>query len=175
MFIKLAGATSLGIFIILGLATPAHAAKVNLTTSSVTLTEGQSQIITVTLDEPIVSSDPDNNMVTLTFASSNPSRLSVTDSPLVIPANQWSNSRTITLVATDDAIVNGDETITVTMSTNSGSEYYNGFSRTISVNVLDNDVATTLPEVGGSFISFGGFLLYALGASIYLVYKHKTY
>lgn len=144
----------------------ALAAKVNLAPASFTLMEGTSQTVTITLDEPIISSDPDQNFVTLSFNAGTSGRLLITPSVTTVPAAEWAQPHTFIVTAVDDGLVNGDADISVAMTTGGGSEYYNGFARTIAVHVVDNDTAgvasAQLPRVG----SGGNGALYALMASL---------
>lgn len=154
---------------LLGVSHPAHAAgRISLSPTPINLTEGQSQVVTVHLDEPLIGPESDGYLdVTITVA--NPSRLTTTSTTLSWTQNNWFENRTFTLNAVDDLVVNGDVADIVDVSVDSNSEYYAGFQPTFTVNVLDNDVVaealpTVLPEVGtgqsGSIM-----LLMAVGVS----------
>jgi len=128
----------------------ATAPKVNLTPSPITIIEGNSQQISIHLDEPIVASDLNPAYVDVNLTSSNPSRLSV-DTPTVSYAgNEWSQIKTFNISATDDALQNGNQTIVLSFITVSNSEYYNQFTGSVTVNLKDNEVAITSPTVDQS-------------------------
>lgn len=119
----------------------ASAAKINFNPASVSLTEGQSQVVQVTLDEPIICSDPGPPcQVSLAISTNAPDRVTIETSPVVFASNQWFQAFTFTVTAVDDSLVNGDITPTITIVNTSGSEYYNGFIPTFSIGVLDNDI-----------------------------------
>lgn len=119
----------------------ASAAKINFNPASVSLTEGQSQVVTVTLDEPIICADPGPPcQVSLAISTNAPDRVTIETSPVVFASNQWFQAFTFTVTAVDDSLVNGDITPTITIVNVSGSEYYNGFIPTFSIVVLDNDI-----------------------------------
>ena len=126
----------------------AWAAKVNSNTTAVTLTEGGSQTITVTLDEPIICSDPQDVCdVEIQIGSSDPTRVSTNIATLNWPANQWFQSRQFTISAIADGIHNASNTVVLNYSPiASNSEYYSNFdpaSITVTLNDLDPAPATT--------------------------------
>lgn len=134
-------------FLLVLLPQVASAAKVNFSPASVSLTEGQSRVVTVTLDEPIICSDPDIVcQVSLAISTNAPDRVTIDTSPVVFASNQWFQSLTFTVTAVDDSLDNGDITPVVTIINTSGSEYYNGFTPTFSISILDNDVAAPVVE-----------------------------
>lgn len=150
------------------------AGRVSMSPTPVNLTEGQSQVITVTLDEPIIAEEGEA-FVTLTITNTNPSRLTSSVSSVTWTGAQWAQSRTFTLTAVDDLVVNGDLTDVVDVSVTSNSEYYDAFAPAFVANVLDNDVQqVVLPEVlpavgdGSSGLAItcmallAGFVTYAL-------------
>ena len=81
-------AATLAGFVVLG--GSALAAKVNLSPQSLTLTEGQSQNIAVTLDEPIICMDLNTPCtVSLAISTNAPERVAITGSPVIFQFNEW--------------------------------------------------------------------------------------
>lgn len=123
------------------------AARINLAPSAVSLTEGESQEVTITLEEPIICADDEPPcQILLAISTNNPSRATITTSPVVIPANQWFTEFTFTVTAVDDELLNGDIAPTVTIENESLSEFYNGFIPTFAITILDNEVAQQAPQ-----------------------------
>ncbi len=93
----------------------AFAAKVNPSSASTNVTEGQSFDVTFTLDSPIIdppsSTDPD---VTLTFTPDDPSRLSFSPSTLQWTPSQWFQTRTVHLTSFTAVITYLDPASTTT-------------------------------------------------------------
>lgn len=153
----------------------AHAAgRVSISPTPVNLTEGQSRVITVTLQEPIIAAEGEA-FVTLNITTTNPSRLTTSVASVTWTGAQWAQSRTFTLTAVDDLLVNGDVSDLVDVSVVSNSEFYDGFAPSFVASVLDNDVNTVtlpavLPEVGHRSADLGvvvmalmaGVITYAL-------------
>lgn len=170
---------------LLGFSRPAHAAgRISLTPTPINLTEGQSQVVTAHLDEPIIGPESDGYLdITITITS--PSRLTATSTTLSWTQNNWYENRTFTLDAIDDQIVNGDANDIVDVSVDSNSEYYSGFQPAFVVNVLDNDVATpvvaptvlptVLPKVGTSSHEASYLLVAALlSCTTLILVRRKT-
>lgn len=105
--------------------------------ASKTLPEGVATTVSVRLDEPIICSVMDSGCgVDLTFVSSKPSQ--VTDGQSIHwAANEWNQFRTMTISTTNDHIYTGDQTITLSATAVSNSEYYNGFTITIPVTLTE--------------------------------------
>lgn len=153
---------------LLGFFNPAHAAgRISLTPTPISLTEGQSQVVTVHLDEPLIGPESDGYL-DVTITVTNPSRLTTTSTTLSWTQNNWFENRTFTLNAIDDQLINGDASNIVSVAVDSNSEYYGGFEPSFEVNVLDNDVAqpvttsTVLPKVGGQSHGVGTLFIAAL-------------
>lgn len=120
--------------------TQVMAAKINLSHPTIELTEGQSQTVTITLDEPIICPDMDETCnVQVSVSSNDEDRVSILNSPVIFPYTDWSHSYTFTITAIDDEIDNGDTTPIITLTTLSNSEYYSNFSPSLSLHILDND------------------------------------
>lgn len=127
------------------------AAKVNFNPSTVSLTEGQSQVVQVTLDEPIICEEVGPPcQVSLTIGTNAPDRASIDTSPVIIDSSQWSQTFSFTVSAVDDLLDNGDITPIITIVNTSGSEYYNGFIPTFSITILDNDITPAAAVVTSS-------------------------
>lgn len=122
------------------------AAKVNVTPTPVSLTEGQSQTISITLDSPIIGPGPGAAYFNLSPISGDVSRITVSPSTVSYTSPDWFQVRTFSITAIDDAVVNGDVSSNVSMTVDSDSVYYNGFLVSIPVTVNDNDIAITDPE-----------------------------
>ncbi len=135
-------------FVFLLLPHVVSAARVNFSPSSVSLTESQNRVVTVTLDEPIICADPGPPcQVSLAISTNAPDRVTIDTSPVVFASNQWFQAFTFTVTAVDDSLVNGDITPTISIVNTSGSEYYNGFVPTFSISILDNDVSSPAPTI----------------------------
>jgi len=124
----------------------ASAAKVNVTPTPVTLTEGQSQTISITLDSPIIGPGPGAAYFNLNPIPGDVSRITVSPSIVSYTAADWFQVKTFSITAVDDAVVNGNISSNVSMTVDSDSVYYNGFLVSIPVTVNDNDVAVTTSE-----------------------------
>lgn len=105
-------------------------------TSTVTEAGATVQLLCKLNSEPI--SD-----VTLNISSNKPDRLGISLSTLTFTSSNWNTPQPVILSATNDAIVNGDVTATVTLSTSSeGDTIYNELqSVTLPITIIDNDVA----------------------------------
>ena len=157
-----------GLLVVIGVAMTtlcsgvAHAAKINISPSNFSLTEGSSRVVQVTLDQPIISSDANPGYVTLNLASNAPGRVSISPSSLTWQFNEWLQSRTFTITAIDDNLRNFDVTPTFTLTTVSNSVFYSGFIPQLTATILDNEtdpdpqaseepppeLPSVLPEVG---------------------------
>lgn len=128
-----------------GMAQPvlAEAHNINLSPSSVTLTEGASQVIDVSLPEPLISPNGPGWLY-LELSSSNPTRANVSTPELYFEMNSWTEHQTFTITATDDMVVNGDTTVNINYSYVTESEYYGDYTGSLAVTVLDNDHAPTI-------------------------------
>ena len=81
--------------------------------------------------------------VTLDIVSDKPDRLLISSSALTFTPSNWNKLQHVVLSANNDALVNGDVTATVTLSTSSeGDSIYNELkSVTLPITIIDNDVA----------------------------------
>ena len=115
------------------------ALKVAPSPTSSTIIEGGQQVVSFTLDEPILAPPPDPAYVTLIITPSSPSRVSLSSTTLTWSSSEWFASKTITISAVNDALDNGDAAVTFSVLADSNSEYYQGYSNTFTITVLDND------------------------------------
>ncbi len=126
----------------------ASAMKVTVSPSSVTLPEnGGSQVYTVQLDEPIIAESGDA-FATISITSTD---TRVVTSPQVInfDATDWFNTKTFTVTTIGDFIHNTQNEVTLSFSTFSNSEYYNGHRTSATITLVDDDSA------GGAVLLFG--------------------
>jgi YVTN family beta-propeller protein len=140
--------------------------KLNLDPSSVALTEGGSQEIDVSLPEPIIG-NPDPGWLFIELTPDNPSRLSLdTRSMYYASPSDWTDHKTLTVSAYDDMVVNGDVAATISYTISSNSEYYDGYTGTLSVTIHDNDQppAITAP-VSGQNIPAGSLMVTGTSAA----------
>ncbi|MBP9738772.1 LPXTG cell wall anchor domain-containing protein [Candidatus Saccharibacteria bacterium] len=167
---------TLSFLILIATSAGVSAVKVNLTPASVTLVEGQSQVVTVTLDEPIICPVMDETcLVQIDVSSNTPDRVSITSSPVIFKSDQWFQPLTFTVTATDDSLDNGDVSPLFALPTTSNSEYYSGFNPSFTLGVTDNDepqtIATSSPtSTKPQLPATGtGTAVWALTATILLV------
>ena len=81
--------------------------------------------------------------VALNINSNKPDRLLISSSTLTFTSSNWNTLQHVVLSANNDALVNGDVTATVTLSTSSeGDSTYNELKNvTLPITIIDNDVA----------------------------------
>jgi len=133
-------------------ASTAYGLKVGPNPSSLSLTEGDSQLVTFRLDAPIIAITP-NPDVTVNFTVDDPTRVTLSVDSLVWPANEWSQMRSLTVNALEDGVHNDTNTVTVHYIATSASEYYNNFSGSLSVTLADLDPAPTTTTIAPSTTS----------------------
>lgn len=127
---------SLVSLITLGFCTNAYAvSRISASPSLFTLDEGgSSQVVTITLDEPIIS-DSGTPYVTLNFTSSDSSATNITPSTLNFTSSDWYVPQQITIDAPNNDVYGSSEDVTVSTVAESNSEYYSGFTLDIPVTV----------------------------------------
>lgn len=81
--------------------------------------------------------------VTLTIAGN--ADVDATPVSLTFTPGNWDTAQVISLAAIDDALVEGVETTTLTLTSHSGDAGYDGLTRTVSVQVNDNDAPPSPP------------------------------
>lgn len=139
---KLSSILYVCIFALLGLIlhgqTAVAANKITVSPSTVTITEGASQNVTISLSEPIICPDPLDCDLSLSFNSSDP-QASATPYPLVYQTSEWAQNKTLTIHTTADGIFSADKHITLSATTESNSEFYKGYVVTIPVTITNID------------------------------------
>jgi large repetitive protein len=123
------------------------AGKITVSPSSVTMAEGSSQDVSITLSQPVTCGGPPSCSVDLSFASSD-SDVTVSPVPVSIPSAQWSQPFTLTITSTNDGTYTGGKNVTLTATATSASAFYNGYAVTIPVTVTDAQTAPS-PNVHG--------------------------
>lgn len=113
--------------------------RIRFTPATVSLNEGETTTVEVRLDEPIVSIDPDEAFVSIALTASTPGVVTFDASPVVFDDSEWAQVKTFDITAIENDVENEDVVLTVTGTASSGSEYYNGFTTTTQVTILDND------------------------------------
>jgi len=140
-------------------------AKVIVSPSSVTLTEGGSQEIDLSLPEPIISSSGPG-YVYIELTPSNVSRLGLSTRFVYYEASEWTQHRTFTVSVFDDMAVNGDVDASVSYTISSDSEYYDGYTGTLPVAIHDNDQPPTITApTPGQNIPAGSLLVTGTAAA----------
>lgn len=129
-------------------ATPPNRVQLSLTTS--TLTEGESQKITIRLTQPIISSDSNPAYLTVDLTVSDTTRATLSGEAVTFLGNEWSQPKDFILTANDDLVDNGNLSIQVNFTVESNSEFYGGYSGNTTVQIIDNDQPSqvTSPVVG---------------------------
>jgi hypothetical protein len=120
---------------------PANAfGKISSTPATLTLQEGNSTTTTIELDSPIIcgASSP-SCQVSLTFSSSDPSLVTFSPSSLTWSYSQWSQIKTFTISVLADQTYKGNQSISVSATAVSASEYYSGFTLSVSVSTIEID------------------------------------
>jgi LPXTG-motif cell wall-anchored protein len=112
--------------------------RVNADPTSTILQPGQSTSVTVVLDEPIIAETPPAYANVMLNADSG--LVALSDSELDWAQDEWQETRTFTI--TDTSLIHPaqDTIVTVTLTTESNSEYYQGFATHFEI---------TLPGIGG--------------------------
>jgi hypothetical protein len=119
--------------------TPANATpKITATPASFSLQEGTSATTTIALTEPIICLGSPCQ-VSLAFSSSDPSLVTFSPSTLTWLRNDWSQSRTLTITALADHTYKGNQSISVSATAASESEFYSGFMINVSVSTIEID------------------------------------
>jgi len=121
--------------------------RINVSPAAFTLSEGGTTQISATLDEPILC--PSNPSlpcsVILNFAASVPSGISLSNSSIEWTQAGWSQAKTFTVSMTDPSLFVNNQVFHLVAISNSGSEYYSGFSVDIAVTVAVTQT-TTIPS-----------------------------
>ena len=123
--------------------------------AAVAVVEGQSTNFTIVLNSSPVAP------VTVTFTSSNPAKGSVSPAAVVFTAANWNVPQTVTLVAPDNFVNDGDISYSITGAATSADILYAGlFIPVIAATTIDNEPGISLPSPDS---------VYAIGApAVYL-------
>jgi hypothetical protein len=118
---------------------PANATpRISATPASFTLHEGSSATTTIALTEPIICLGSPCH-VSLTFSSSDPSLVTFSPSTLTWLSTDWAQTRTLSISALADQTYKGNQSIFVSATVVSASEFYSGFGLSISVSTIEID------------------------------------
>ena len=82
--------------------TSAQTSRIEVSPASLELLEGESQVVQLSLGEPIISADLEPGFVTVTFSPSAPELVNLSSSSVTWPAADWHTVREITVTALDD-------------------------------------------------------------------------
>jgi hypothetical protein len=122
----------------------AYGGKVS-TLGTTPVNEGSSEVVTFTLNAPIIcSSGPCE--VDLNLTSSDPTNVSFSPNPVVWTMSQWSQPMTATINTVDNGIYNNGETVTITATVVSNATYYSGYTLNfpLTINNIDPPPAPSL-------------------------------
>ena len=118
---------------------PANATpRISATPASFTLQEGSSATTTIALTEPIICPGSPCQ-VSLTFSSSDPSLVTFSPSTLTWLSTDWTQTRTLSISALADQTYIGNQSISVSATAVSASEFYSGFRVSVSVSTIEID------------------------------------
>ena len=118
---------------------PANAVpRISSTPATLTVQEGNSTTITIALDEPIICPGPPCQ-VSLTFSSSDPNLVTFSPSTLTWLSTDWTQTRTLSISALADQTYKGNQSISVSATAVSASEFYSGFRLNVSVSTIEID------------------------------------
>lgn len=120
--------------------------KIALSPNPLSLNIGSSQVVTVTLNEPIICENPYLPCnLGLIFTSSDPTNTTMTPSSLSFSSSSWYVPQQITVTSLNNGQY-GDENVTISSTAVSGSEYYSGFQVSLST-IIHNTNEPTAPVV----------------------------
>jgi len=112
--------------------------RISSTPATLTLQEGNSTTTTIVLDEPIICPGSPCQ-VSLTFSSSDPSLVTFSPSTLTWLSTDWTQTRTLSISALADQTYKGNQSISVSATAVSASEFYSGFTLSVSVSTIEID------------------------------------
>jgi hypothetical protein len=112
--------------------------RISSTPATLTLQEGNSTTTTIALDEPIICPGAPCQ-VSLTFSSSDPSLVTFSPSTLTWLSTDWTQTRTLSISALADQTYKGNQSISVSATAVSASEFYSGFRLSVSVSTIEVD------------------------------------
>lgn len=103
---------------------------------------GATQLFTITLDEPIVSSDLNPGYVTINLTVDD-TRLGLSTTSLTFLSATWSEAQSFLVTTADDEVHNTDNTANISLLAVSNSEYYSNFRNSIAISLIDDDSVRT--------------------------------
>ena len=112
--------------------------RISSTPATLTLQEGNSTTTTLALDEPIICPGSPCQ-VSLTFSSSDPGLVTFSPSTLTWLSTDWTQTRTLSISALADQTYKGNQSISVSATAVSASEFYSGFRLSVSVSTIEID------------------------------------
>jgi hypothetical protein len=135
---RLLAAGAVGGVLVLALASPAGAAKINPAPVTNTVAEGASYDVAFLLMQPIIAPVGVGTVV-VTFTVGDPSRVALSVPSVQWAATDWFQSRTVTVTALADGVFNATSDVVVSGATTSNSLFYDGFATAFTVSIVDAD------------------------------------
>lgn len=132
-------------FIMFGPSRALADSKISVSPATTTVNEGSSDVFSIMLNEPIIPNTPPAYL-DINVTSSDPSRLSIDPNPVVYTASDWYAVETFTVNALPNDVYGDSEAITLTLTADSNSEYYNGFVTTSTILINDTTPAPSQPQ-----------------------------
>lgn len=130
----------------------AQTSPIDMSPRPMSIGEGGTRTLTVTLDQPILAPEADPT-VSIAFTPAESGRLSFSPNPLVVAETDWAAPQSVTVSAIDNGSFEGDVVISVVVNASSPSPDYDTFQTTLSVTVNDDEVppttVTTSPPTTG--------------------------
>lgn len=112
------------------------AGKITLSPAYTSLNEGQSQNISIQLDNQIIATPP-GNYVTLSITSSNPETVQINPSSITYAAHEWSQIKTFTVQVPHNGTYGDSRNVLIMARATSGSQYYNGNAGGATLQIAD--------------------------------------
>ena len=115
---------------------------------------GTTDIFTVVLD-----AQPNSNVV-IDIASADTGEVTVNPTPLTFTTANWNVAQTVTVTGVNDALIDGNQNTTLTLSVNDAASDNNFdplVDQTVTATTVDNDAAGfTITEIGGTSVNESG-------------------
>jgi hypothetical protein len=108
----------------------------------------------------VLESQPESNVeISVTSSNTNEATVSAVPAlPLVFTPTNWDTPQTVTVMAVDDRVIDGDQTVSLTVSVvdaSSDATYAALANQTVTVTVVDNDTAPTVDTNAGLTLDEG--------------------
>lgn len=120
--------------------------RIALSPVSTTLAPGQTQAVTITLDNPIVCQSGTCDVV-LDFSASQTLGVTMTPSVITFIPSNWFTSQTVTVALDLNTLAQYPQVVTLAAVAASNSEYYRGFSVGFPVTLNVPDIRPPAPAV----------------------------